>query len=301
MWKWLKTKRIGVFYSSIFLTMVVAALFYQMQAGDALQYGSAVPGSSQPIAPPSPLAGDPSLQPESAGAPISPDAYRTGAERPAKPGLPLPARRPDAMASDMSWDSYNLLVERGLQQLKRFEIYHNNPDTLPLDKATKIVLSVASKDKVSAKAAAEAAYGPTLAAQVDLGMTVRAELVGADSDVAIQPVGQPIRSISAGSNTTWEWFVLPKTTDDFEMSLRLFNQHQVGDRMVETEGPAYTNVFHVHATLGQKVKLWLSLVNGWLALLGGSILALGGWILTKLKARFWPGKPSAKAGQKKAK
>ena len=291
MWKWLKTKRTGVVYSSIFLTMAVATLLYQMQAGDAPQYRSAVQGSSRPFAPPSELV----------GGPAGPDVDHPGAEPTVESSPPLGAKSPDDLPSDLSWEKYNLLVERGLQQLKHFDIYHNNPDTLPLDKATKIVLSVASKDKASAKAAAEAAYGPTLATQVDLGMTVRAELVGADSDVAIQPVGQPVRSISTGSNTTWEWFVLPKTTDDFEMTLRLFNQHQVGVRMVETEGPAYTNVFHVHATLGQKLKLWLSLVNGWLALLGGSILALAGWILTKLKARFWPGKPSAKTGTKKAK
>lgn len=276
------------------ITVAVAALmlssyFAAMRAPPMVS--SPLPTSSQGSAQPS----------EFAGTSGESDSRDVGAEPGGEPGRPEGAKLSADIPAGMSWSTYNMLVARGLEQLRAFDIYHNNPDTLPLDKATKIVLSVASKDKTSAKAAADAAYGPTRTARAELGTTVRAELVGADSDVAIQPVNPPIRSISVGSNTTWEWFVLPKTTDDFEMTLQLYNQQQVGDRTVETEGPVYTNVFHVHATMGQKIKLWLSLVNTWLALLGGSIVALGGWVLAKLKARLWPGKPSVKAVPKKAK
>jgi hypothetical protein len=200
-----------------------------------------------------------------------------------------------------SWAEYDRLVDMDLQRLKRFNIYHNNPDTLPLHKATKVVLTVASKDEATARDTADRAYGPTKQAQAELGMHVRAELVGAEEDVDIQQVGTAERSISKGSNTTWEWYVTPKTTNDFEMTLRMYNLHMAGDQSVETEGPAYTNVFHVRATFGQKIKLWLSTVNGWLALLGGSIVAFGGWAIPKLKARYWPDKAGSKTGTKKAK
>ena len=291
MWKWLKIKKTSILYAAILPLILAVSIIYTTQGTYAPQYNPPAPTSSRPFAQPTEIVGEP----------MASDEPYVGAVPGAEQSLGEGAKSSSDLPPGLSWDKYDLLVQRGLQQLKRFDIYHNNPETLPLDKATKIVLSVASKDKTAAKAAADAAYGPTIAAQADLGMSVRAELVGADSDVGIQAVGQPIRSISAGSNTTWEWFVLPKTTDDFEMTLRLYNQHQLSDRVVETEGPAYTNVFHVHATLGQKLKLWLSLVDGWLALLGGSIVALAGWLLTKLKGRFWPGKPAPKGGPKKAK
>lgn len=205
---------------------------------------------------------------------------------------------PKAADANNDLDGFDQLVEEGQRRLRQFEILHNNPDTLPLDKASKIVLVIASKDRLAAMARVEEGYGPTKSGMADLGVTVRAELAAADADVVIQPIGPAIRSVSKGSNTTWEWYVTPKTTADFEMTLRLFNQMPVDGQLVETEGPAYTNVFHVRATLGQKAKYWISLINGWLALLGGSIIALSGWGIARLKARFWP---DQKGGAKKAK
>lgn len=177
-------------------------------------------------------------------------------------------------------------MQEGLRQLKRFPIFHNNPKTLPWGKSTKIVLKIGSKDRESARKAVDLAYGGLASANIDLGMEVRAELTGSDYDVAIQQVGPDIRSVSEASNTTWEWFVIPKTTEPFEMTMRLFNRHEVDGKTIETEGPAYTHTFTVEVSTWQRIEIWLSKLNAWLTMLGISVVAMLGWCIRKFRERF---------------
>lgn len=181
--------------------------------------------------------------------------------------------------------TFDGLVMRGFEQFKRFKIYHNNPDTLPWGKPTKLVFSVGSHNPIAARDAADREYGALAVADVDLGMRVRAELSGSVHDVEIQMIGPGERTVSTASNTTWEWYVVPNKTEDFQMIFRLYNLQDVAGKQVETEGPAYTHTFKVKVTLVQRIKIWLENLSFLFGLLGvsiiGSIIFIRGWLFKK--------------------
>ena len=125
--------------------LMVSSYFAAMRAPPMAS--SSLPTSSQPYGQSS----------EFAGTSGESDSPYVSAEPGAEPDRPEGAKLSAEIPAGMSWATYNMLVARGLEQLHAFDIFHNNPDTLPLDKATKIVLSIASKDKNSAKAVVDAA------------------------------------------------------------------------------------------------------------------------------------------------
>lgn len=168
----------------------------------------------------------------------------------------------------------------------------NQPALLPYNQQTLIRFVIASKDIEDAKAEFADTTGTVTTDQAKLGRQVRAQLSGPGETVEIQMVGSDVRDISSVANTTFEWYVTPKTTDDFKLTLRLYNRVFDGARWVEVQQRPYVREFQVSVSTSQKLKLLMSEINGWLALLGSSIVALLGLFLAKLRARFASKKPA---------
>ena len=174
-------------------------------------------------------------------------------------------------------------------------MFFNQPTQLPYDQPTLIRFVVASKDRDQAKAELEETTGPVKSDQAVLGRQVRAQLSGPGGDVQIQVVGTEVRDISALANTTFDWYVTPKTTGNFKLTLRLYNRVFDGSQWVEVQGQPYVKEFQVSVSNSQRIELLLSRISGWLALLGSSLVALLGFVVTKLRGRYSSKKAAKKA------
>lgn len=224
---------------------------------------------------PRPLPAGASPAPASSGGVTS----ELGAEAP--PPLPTDAR--DAQ------------IAREVQGFRPFDVLFNQPTLLPYSQQTLIRFVIASKDIEEAKAEFADTTGAVTADQAKLGRQVRAQLTGPGEDVQIQIVGTDVRDISAVANTTFDWYVTPRTTETFKLTLRLFNHVFDGTRWIEVQGPPYVKEFQVSVSNTQKIQLLLSEINGWLTLLGSSIVALFGLAFARLRTRFAVKKPASPA------
>lgn len=212
---------------------------------------------------------------------------------------PLPETRPSSPPADQTGeatpppsDARDAQIAREVQGFRPFEVLFNQPTVLPYNQQTLIRFVIASKDAEEAKAEFSDTTGAVTTDQVKLGRQVRAQLTGPGDDVQIQIVGTDVRDISAVANTTFDWYVTPKSTETFKLTLRLFNRVYDGTRWIEVQGPPYVKEFQVSVSNSQKFQLMLSEINGWLALLGSSIVALFGLAFTRLRGRFATKKPA---------
>ena len=187
-------------------------------------------------------------------------------------------------------------IAREVQAFRPLDVLFNQPTLLPYNQQTLIRFVIASKDLEEAKAEFADTTGAVTTGQAKLGRQVRAQLSGPGDAVQIQLVGADVRDISSAANTTFEWYVTPKTTDPFKLTLRLYNRVFDGTRWVELQQPPYVKEFQVSVSATQKLQLLLSEINGWLALLGSSIVALFGIGLAKLRGKLAAKKPADAAG-----
>ncbi|MFO6447676.1 hypothetical protein ACLBKU_11075 [Erythrobacter sp. NE805] len=162
----------------------------------------------------------------------------------------------------------------------------NQPAVLPYNKQTLIRFVIASKDLEEAKAEFADTEGTVVTGRAALGRQVRAQLSGPEGEVQIQLVGTDQRDVSSAANTTFEWYVTPKTTEPFKLTLRLYNRVYDGTRWVELQQPPYVREFVVRVSIAQRLKLLIAEINGWLALAGSSLVALVGLGYKKLRARM---------------
>ena len=187
-------------------------------------------------------------------------------------------------------------IAREVQAFRPLDVLFNQPTLLPYNQQTLIRFVIASKDLEEAKAEFADTTGGVTTGQAKLGRQVRAQLSGPGDAVQIELVGADVRDISSAANTTFEWYVTPKTTDPFKLTLRLYNRVYDGTRWVELQQPPYVKEFQVSVSATQKLQLLLSEINGWLALLGSSIVALFGIGLAKLRSKLAAKKPADAAG-----
>ncbi|WP_309622169.1 hypothetical protein [Novosphingobium sp.] len=192
-------------------------------------------------------------------------------------------------------DARDAQIAKDVQAFRPFDVLFNQPTMLPYNQQTLIRFVIASKDIEEAKAEFGDTSGSVTVDRATLGRQVRAQLTGPGDDVQIQIVGTDVRDISTVANTTFDWYVAPKTTGTFKLTLRLYNRVFDGTRWIEVQGPPYVKEFQVSVSATQKLQLLLSEINGWLALLGSSILALLGLFLTKLRTKFAAKKPAGTA------
>ena len=197
----------------------------------------------------------------------------------------------DGAQPQLPTDARDAQIAREVQGFRPFEVLFNQPTLLPYNQQTLIRFVIASKDLEEAKAEFADTIGAVTTGQAKLGRQVRAQLTGPGDDVQIQIVGTDVRDISAVANTTFDWYVTPKSTESFKLTLRLFNRVFDGTRWIEVQGPPYVKEFQVSVSNKQKFQLMLSEINGWLALLGSSIVALFGLAFTRLRARFATKRP----------
>lgn len=183
-------------------------------------------------------------------------------------------------------------IAREVQSFRPFDVLFNQPAVLPYNQETLIRFVIASKDLEEAKAEFADTVGTVTTEKALLGRQVRAQLSGPQGDVDIQRVGTDERDVSSAANTSFEWYVTPKTTEPFKLTLRLYNRVYDGTRWVELQQPPYVKEFQVSVSTAQQVKLLLSEVNGWLALLGSSMMALLGLSWKKLRARLAAKEPA---------
>ena len=188
-------------------------------------------------------------------------------------------------------DARDAQIAQEVQGFRPFNVLFNQPTLLPYNKQTLIRFVIASGDLEEAKSEFADTTGVVSTGQAKLGRQVRAQLSGPGDEVQIQIVGTDVRDISTAANTTIDWYVTPKATDSFKLTLRLYNRVFDGKRWVEVQQPPYVKEFQVSVSTSQKLQLLLSEINGWLALLGSSIVALMGVGITKARTRFSAKKP----------
>lgn len=188
-------------------------------------------------------------------------------------------------------DARDAQIAQEVQGFRPFNVLFNQPTLLPYNKQTLIRFVIASGDIEEAKSEFADTTGAVTTGQAKLGRQVRAQLSGPGDEVQIQIVGTDVRDISTAANTTIDWYVTPKTTDSFKLTLRLYNRVFDGKRWVEVQQPPYVKEFQVSISTSQQLQLLLSEINGWLALLGSSIVALLGLGITRARARFSAKKP----------
>jgi hypothetical protein len=182
-------------------------------------------------------------------------------------------------------------IAREVASFRPFDVLFNQPNTVPYRKQTLIRFVIASKDLEEAQAEFADTQGTVSAGNATLGRQVRAQLSGPEGDVQIQLVGTDQRDISSAANTTFEWYITPKTTGPFKLTLRLYNRVYDGTRWVELQQPPYVKEFEVSVSAAQRLKLLLAEINGWLALVGSSVIALLTLSFKRLRARFTSEKP----------
>lgn len=171
----------------------------------------------------------------------------------------------------------NNSIAKSVTSEQKYEIVHNNPSTLAWGKPTKFIFVIASKD-INVAIRAVAKEGGRLEKEKEsLGNRVRVELSGAEEYVSIRMVGKDERSVSSSSNTTFEWYLSPKTLEDFEIKLTVYNIHKIQSEIVETEGSSYLTTLRVNATFWQKLEYYGKKLNTWLALIGVSIVGVIAW------------------------
>ncbi len=176
-----------------------------------------------------------------------------------------------------------------------FDVLFNQPAELTYGRPTLIKFVVAARDVQQARAQFADTEGTVRADKAVFGRQVRAQLSGPADDVQIQPVGEGVRDISAVTNTTFDWYVTPKTTEPFKLTLRLYNRVYDGSQWIEVEGQPYVKEFEVKVSAAQQFELLLSKLNTWLALAGSSIAALVGLGWKKVSKRLGDKKAPEKA------
>lgn len=223
------------------------------------------------------------------------EPVRNARPQPVSPALVI-TRMSEAVANDAppgpNLDAREAQIVREKQAFRPVSVLFNQPTLLPYNQQTLIRFVVASADIEEAKGNFGDTTGAVTAVQAKVGRQVRAQLSGPPDAVEIKLVGTDTRDISGAANTTFEWYVTPKTTGTFKLTLRLLNKVNDGTKMIELEQPAVVKEFQVSVSTSQRLQLLLSEINGWLALLGSSIVAILGVILARLRARFAAKKPA---------
>jgi hypothetical protein len=219
--------------------------------------------------------------------------------RTARPPTASPALVTTRMSGSVAYDAppvpildpREAQIAREKQAFRPVSVLFNQPTLLPYNQQTLIRFVIASADIEEAKGDFGDTTGAVTTTQAKVGRQVRAQLSGPPDAVEIKLVGTDTRDISGAANTTFEWYVTPKTTGTFKLTLRLLNKVYDGKDTIELEQPAVVKEFQVSVSATQRLQLLLSEINGWLALLGSSLVALLGLFLTKLRARFAAKKP----------
>ncbi|WP_374531367.1 hypothetical protein [Novosphingobium sp.] len=133
-------------------------------------------------------------------------------------------------------DARDAVIAREVSGFRLFDVLFNQPTLLPYRQQTLIRFVVASHDLAQAKAELSDTTGAVQADKAVFGRQVRAELTGPGDDVEIQAVGTAVRDISTVANTTYDWYVTPKTTGTFKLTLRLYNRVYDGNQWIEVQG-----------------------------------------------------------------
>ena len=210
--------------------------------------------------------------------------------------LPPPkvANAPSSTDAPGSADARDAKIAREVDGFRLFDVLFNQPTELPYNQQTLIRFVVASKDRAQAQAEFGDTTGAVKTDRAVFGRQVRAQLSGPGDDVQIQVIGSEIRDISTLANTTFDWYVTPKTTGNFKLTLRLYNRVFDDSQWVEVEGQPYVKEFQVKVSRSQRLEIMLSRISGWLALLGSSLVALLGIVVAKLRGRLAAKKPARK-------
>jgi len=154
---------------------------------------------------------------------------------------------------------------------------------LEYKKANRLVLSVGSASQAQALSRVAEGEGPTRTVDIRLSDRVRAVLDGAPDLVDIELVDSDgsvgaIKSVNSQSNTTWAWYVTPKTLNEVTLTLSIYNVAIVDGEVVLIEGPAYSDTFAIRAPWWQRVMPFFTgfwgIVIGLGGLTGFAVLAL---------------------------
>ena len=181
-------------------------------------------------------------------------------------------------------------VAHGGKRYRKVPLAYRVPDELRWGEGTRFSLIVAGSDLERAMGILEA--GPPGRTEVErplLGSRVRARLTGDPSEVEItpDPESQGDRLVSPVANTTWVWWVTPKTTDEVELTLSVYNVVQVAGQAELVEAPTYTNTFPVRVGPAQRLGLWLGSLNRWVLGLGAFATAASVLLATPLGKALW--------------
>ncbi|MEG3124802.1 hypothetical protein [Sphingomonas sp. GB1N7] len=151
-----------------------------------------------------------------------------------------------------------------------------------------MIASIAAHSLKEAKQRVAGGTGPAIAAGADLAYRVRAELEGSEEVVKIEKNGPDTRMVDEGANTTWTWFVTPKTTDPITLTLSFYNEFHRDGEVGENDGPAYETTFQVNANWRDKFVLFITDLNPIYAVIAGLVTTVGGGLIW---IRNWRKKP----------
>ena len=156
---------------------------------------------------------------------------------------------------------------------------YRKPDGLAYGRPNLFVVTIASADLQAAnkRLRMSGISGTDVSANVALSPRVRAVLWGADDTVKIELKTTPeTHDVGVASNATWEWYVTPKSADDIDLELDLYNIVTIDGQEHQLDGPAYRDRFVVKADWMDRFMLWLGRTDPiwkWIALIAG---VLGG-------------------------
>jgi len=175
------------------------------------------------------------------------------------------------------------------KQFKSMKFKYNRPAYLSYGKSNTIVLSIASSDLKIAESTVAQGTGPVHGGEANFSDEVRASLVGDPSQVEIHLSDEPennnsTEAVTSAANSTWTWYVKPKTFDKITLTLSLYNETEVDGEIIEIPRPVYTDHFDVNATYWDKWSGFLgSFWAGALAFAG----AVGGAVTGVIEFLKW--------------